>query len=147
MSTLFVVVYFRYCIKFKLGILIPNLALLWTSSAYLFFAELLYSIVYSARWVSIGLNLWYSMMYVYEISKLAKLSNFFADFAELTAYFLSHALHCIDHKHFNIIGYLLFRNYNFLYLNLFRFQKCLRKGMLKEGVRLDRVRGGRQKYR
>ena len=28
-----------------------------------------------------------------------------------------------------------------------RFQKCLRKGMLKEGVRLDRVRGGRQKYR
>ncbi|XP_059088028.1 steroid hormone receptor ERR1-like isoform X2 [Tigriopus californicus] len=28
-----------------------------------------------------------------------------------------------------------------------RFQKCLRMGMLKEGVRLDRVRGGRQKYR
>lgn len=28
-----------------------------------------------------------------------------------------------------------------------RFQKCLRVGMLKEGVRLDRVRGGRQKYR
>uniref|UniRef100_A0A0A9YA46 Steroid hormone receptor ERR2 n=1 Tax=Lygus hesperus TaxID=30085 RepID=A0A0A9YA46_LYGHE len=28
-----------------------------------------------------------------------------------------------------------------------RFQKCLEKGMLKEGVRLDRVRGGRQKYR
>ncbi|KAE8572959.1 estrogen related receptor [Halyomorpha halys] len=28
-----------------------------------------------------------------------------------------------------------------------RFQKCLQKGMLKEGVRLDRVRGGRQKYR
>ncbi|XP_012285432.1 steroid hormone receptor ERR2 isoform X3 [Orussus abietinus] len=28
-----------------------------------------------------------------------------------------------------------------------RFQKCLRQGMLKEGVRLDRVRGGRQKYR
>ncbi|XP_073999679.1 estrogen-related receptor isoform X2 [Rhodnius prolixus] len=28
-----------------------------------------------------------------------------------------------------------------------RFQKCLNKGMLKEGVRLDRVRGGRQKYR
>ena len=113
----------------------------------IFFAELLYSIVYSARWVSIGLNLWYSMMYVYEISKLAKLSNFFADFAELTAYFLSHALHCIDHKHFqyNKIRYLLFRNYNFL--NFFRFQKCLRKGMLKEGVRLDRVRGGRQKYR
>ncbi|XP_064623365.1 estrogen-related receptor gamma-like isoform X2 [Lineus longissimus] len=27
-----------------------------------------------------------------------------------------------------------------------RFQKCLRVGMLKEGVRLDRVRGGRQKY-
>jgi len=26
-------------------------------------------------------------------------------------------------------------------------QKCLRTGMLKEGVRLDRVRGGRQKYR
>ncbi|XP_034942584.1 steroid hormone receptor ERR2 isoform X3 [Chelonus insularis] len=28
-----------------------------------------------------------------------------------------------------------------------RFQKCLTQGMLKEGVRLDRVRGGRQKYR
>lgn len=28
-----------------------------------------------------------------------------------------------------------------------RFRKCLRAGMLKEGVRLDRVRGGRQKYR
>ncbi|XP_053330303.1 steroid hormone receptor ERR2 [Spea bombifrons] len=28
-----------------------------------------------------------------------------------------------------------------------RFAKCLRVGMLKEGVRLDRVRGGRQKYR
>lgn len=28
-----------------------------------------------------------------------------------------------------------------------RFQKCLIMGMLKEGVRLDRVRGGRQKYR
>lgn len=28
-----------------------------------------------------------------------------------------------------------------------RFQKCLKMGMLKEGVRLDRVRGGRQKYR
>jgi hypothetical protein len=28
-----------------------------------------------------------------------------------------------------------------------RFQKCLNMGMLKEGVRLDRVRGGRQKYR
>jgi len=28
-----------------------------------------------------------------------------------------------------------------------RFQKCLKVGMLKEGVRLDRVRGGRQKYR
>ena len=28
-----------------------------------------------------------------------------------------------------------------------RFQKCLKSGMLKEGVRLDRVRGGRQKYR
>ena len=28
-----------------------------------------------------------------------------------------------------------------------RFQKCLRMGMLKEGVRLDTVRGGRQKYR
>lgn len=28
-----------------------------------------------------------------------------------------------------------------------RYQKCLQKGMLKEGVRLDRVRGGRQKYR
>uniref|UniRef100_A0A0K8TSL8 Putative estrogen receptor-related receptor n=1 Tax=Tabanus bromius TaxID=304241 RepID=A0A0K8TSL8_TABBR len=28
-----------------------------------------------------------------------------------------------------------------------RFQKCLVMGMLKEGVRLDRVRGGRQKYR
>lgn len=28
-----------------------------------------------------------------------------------------------------------------------RFRKCLRCGMLKEGVRLDRVRGGRQKYR
>ncbi|XP_019880248.1 steroid hormone receptor ERR2 isoform X2 [Aethina tumida] len=28
-----------------------------------------------------------------------------------------------------------------------RFRKCLKSGMLKEGVRLDRVRGGRQKYR
>ena len=28
-----------------------------------------------------------------------------------------------------------------------RYKKCLKKGMLKEGVRLDRVRGGRQKYR
>lgn len=28
-----------------------------------------------------------------------------------------------------------------------RFQKCLNMGMLKEGVRLDRVRGGRQKYK
>lgn len=28
-----------------------------------------------------------------------------------------------------------------------RFQKCLNMGMLREGVRLDRVRGGRQKYR
>merc|ERR1719245_2224596 len=28
-----------------------------------------------------------------------------------------------------------------------RYQKCIRQGMLKEGVRLDRVRGGRQKYR
>ncbi|CAG5081294.1 Oidioi.mRNA.OKI2018_I69.PAR.g9833.t1.cds [Oikopleura dioica] len=28
-----------------------------------------------------------------------------------------------------------------------RFQKCIRVGMLREGVRLDRVRGGRQKYR
>lgn len=28
-----------------------------------------------------------------------------------------------------------------------RFKKCLMMGMLKEGVRLDRVRGGRQKYR
>lgn len=28
-----------------------------------------------------------------------------------------------------------------------RFRKCLRMGMLREGVRLDRVRGGRQKYR
>ena len=28
-----------------------------------------------------------------------------------------------------------------------RYQKCLQQGMLKEGVRLDRVRGGRQKYR
>src|SRR5437016_3551912 len=28
-----------------------------------------------------------------------------------------------------------------------RYQKCLRMGMLKEGVRMDRVRGGRQKYR
>ena len=28
-----------------------------------------------------------------------------------------------------------------------RYQKCLRQGMLKEGVRLDRVRGGRQKYK
>lgn len=28
-----------------------------------------------------------------------------------------------------------------------RFRKCLMMGMLKEGVRLDRVRGGRQKYR
>ncbi|KAF7218351.1 steroid hormone receptor ERR2 isoform X1 [Nothobranchius furzeri] len=28
-----------------------------------------------------------------------------------------------------------------------RFQKCLRVGMMREGVRLDRVRGGRQKYK
>uniref|UniRef100_A0A8C5WFN3 Estrogen related receptor beta n=1 Tax=Leptobrachium leishanense TaxID=445787 RepID=A0A8C5WFN3_9ANUR len=28
-----------------------------------------------------------------------------------------------------------------------RFSKCLNVGMLKEGVRLDRVRGGRQKYK
>ncbi|MGH0186984.1 UNVERIFIED_CONTAM: hypothetical protein FKN15_023383 [Acipenser sinensis] len=28
-----------------------------------------------------------------------------------------------------------------------RFMKCLNVGMLKEGVRLDRVRGGRQKYK
>uniref|UniRef100_A0A336KLY2 CSON010625 protein n=1 Tax=Culicoides sonorensis TaxID=179676 RepID=A0A336KLY2_CULSO len=28
-----------------------------------------------------------------------------------------------------------------------RYRKCLLMGMLKEGVRLDRVRGGRQKYR
>ncbi|XP_055449095.1 steroid hormone receptor ERR2 isoform X2 [Psammomys obesus] len=28
-----------------------------------------------------------------------------------------------------------------------RFMKCLKVGMLKEGVRLDRVRGGRQKYK
>lgn len=28
-----------------------------------------------------------------------------------------------------------------------RFQKCLGVGMLREGVRLDRVRGGRQKYK
>ncbi|XP_048474278.1 estrogen-related receptor gamma-like [Rhincodon typus] len=28
-----------------------------------------------------------------------------------------------------------------------RFMKCLKVGMMKEGVRLDRVRGGRQKYR
>ncbi|XP_037533831.1 steroid hormone receptor ERR2 [Nematolebias whitei] len=28
-----------------------------------------------------------------------------------------------------------------------RFQKCLRAGMMREGVRLDRVRGGRQKYK
>uniref|UniRef100_H2Y1T5 Nuclear receptor n=1 Tax=Ciona intestinalis TaxID=7719 RepID=H2Y1T5_CIOIN len=28
-----------------------------------------------------------------------------------------------------------------------RFSKCLRVGMLREGVRLDRVRGGRQKYK
>uniref|UniRef100_A0A0B7ARD1 Estrogen receptor n=1 Tax=Arion vulgaris TaxID=1028688 RepID=A0A0B7ARD1_9EUPU len=28
-----------------------------------------------------------------------------------------------------------------------RFQKCLNVGMLREGVRLDRVRGGRQKYK
>nr|AXP83841.1 estrogen-related receptor gamma [Sepia latimanus] len=28
-----------------------------------------------------------------------------------------------------------------------RFQKCLSVGMLREGVRLDRVRGGRQKYK
>ncbi|KAJ8338024.1 hypothetical protein SKAU_G00369900 [Synaphobranchus kaupii] len=28
-----------------------------------------------------------------------------------------------------------------------RFTKCLKVGMLKEGVRLDRVRGGRQKYK
>ncbi|XP_052271564.1 steroid hormone receptor ERR2-like [Dreissena polymorpha] len=28
-----------------------------------------------------------------------------------------------------------------------RFQKCLFVGMLREGVRLDRVRGGRQKYK
>ena len=28
-----------------------------------------------------------------------------------------------------------------------RFQRCLKVGMLKEGVRRDRVRGGRQRYR
>ncbi|XP_029373467.1 estrogen-related receptor gamma, partial [Echeneis naucrates] len=28
-----------------------------------------------------------------------------------------------------------------------RFQKCLKAGMMKEGVRMDRVRGGRQKYK
>ncbi|XP_024133078.1 estrogen-related receptor gamma [Oryzias melastigma] len=28
-----------------------------------------------------------------------------------------------------------------------RFQKCLQAGMMREGVRLDRVRGGRQKYK
>ncbi|XP_075906030.1 steroid hormone receptor ERR2 [Nelusetta ayraudi] len=28
-----------------------------------------------------------------------------------------------------------------------RFRKCLQAGMMREGVRLDRVRGGRQKYR
>ncbi|KAJ8280859.1 hypothetical protein GJAV_G00059930 [Gymnothorax javanicus] len=28
-----------------------------------------------------------------------------------------------------------------------RFQKCLTAGMMKEGVRMDRVRGGRQKYK
>ncbi|XP_030621596.1 estrogen-related receptor gamma isoform X2 [Chanos chanos] len=28
-----------------------------------------------------------------------------------------------------------------------RFQKCLRAGMMREGVRMDRVRGGRQKYK
>ncbi|XP_063060772.1 estrogen-related receptor gamma [Engraulis encrasicolus] len=28
-----------------------------------------------------------------------------------------------------------------------RFKKCLRAGMMKEGVRMDRVRGGRQKYK
>ncbi|KAJ7990337.1 hypothetical protein DPEC_G00299250 [Dallia pectoralis] len=28
-----------------------------------------------------------------------------------------------------------------------RFQKCLHAGMMKEGVRMDRVRGGRQKYK
>ncbi|XP_054885020.1 estrogen-related receptor gamma-like isoform X2 [Poeciliopsis prolifica] len=28
-----------------------------------------------------------------------------------------------------------------------RFHKCLQAGMMREGVRLDRVRGGRQKYR
>ncbi|XP_066560040.1 estrogen-related receptor gamma [Amia ocellicauda] len=28
-----------------------------------------------------------------------------------------------------------------------RFQKCLQVGMMKEGVRMDRVRGGRQKYK
>ena len=39
--------------------------MLRTGSAYLFFAELLYSIVYSARWVSMGLNhrYWYSFLY------------------------------------------------------------------------------------
>ena len=30
---------------------------------------------------------------------------------------------------------------------IFPLQKCLRMGMLKEGVRVDRVRGGRQKYK
>ena len=34
------------------------IVLWWTGSAYLFFAELLYSIVYSARWVSMGVNIW-----------------------------------------------------------------------------------------
>ncbi|XP_069578737.1 estrogen-related receptor gamma-like [Brachyistius frenatus] len=28
-----------------------------------------------------------------------------------------------------------------------RFRKCLQAGMMREGVRMDRVRGGRQKYR
>ncbi|XP_040902229.1 estrogen-related receptor gamma isoform X3 [Toxotes jaculatrix] len=28
-----------------------------------------------------------------------------------------------------------------------RFQKCLQAGMMREGVRMDRVRGGRQKYK
>ena len=35
--------------------------LLRTGSAYLFFAELLYSIVYSARWVYMGLNKWFKL--------------------------------------------------------------------------------------
>ena len=44
------------------------IVLLWTGSAYIFFAELLYSIVYSARLVSMGLNQWYILMnYMYAL--------------------------------------------------------------------------------